>query len=311
MSTSLTVVAPAKLNLFLHITGQRADGYHELQSLIGFVDLTDEITVTLIEQDERPGAGRFPLTIKGPFADALGTPTEDNVSKNNLAVQAAHALAASLDDGRCDAVGAAIHLTKNIPVAAGLGGGSADAAAVLRALAQLWDVDDHHLATIAPMLGADVPVCLAGRPMLVSGIGEVLAPVPKLPSAGVVLVNPGRAVATPAVFAGFDRGLAVPADDRPIPEGPFNDVRALAEALNATGNDLTTAAQNLAPEITEVLAALKRGQGCRFVRMAGSGATCFGLFDDQSLAHDGAAAIAKAHPDWWCWAGDFDTPVPR
>ncbi len=298
MSAQLTLAAPAKLNLFLHITGQRADGYHELQSLIGFVGLADEITVADMPGDAR---GRFPLTLDGPFAGAPGLVAEDNI-----VVRAARALAASLEGTRRNEIGAAIHLTKNIPVAAGLGGGSADAAAVLRALAELWGVDDSHLAAIAPTLGADVPVCLAGQPVLVAGMGEVLAPVPRLPAAGVVLVNPGRAVATPAVFAGFDQGPVVPIVDRPTPKGPFIDVRALAEALKVTSNDLTAAAENLVPEITEVCAVLNQGTGCRLVRMAGSGATGFGLFDDEDLARAGAGAIAKAHPGWWCWAGGFD-----
>jgi 4-diphosphocytidyl-2-C-methyl-D-erythritol kinase len=294
VSASLTAAAAAKINLFLHITGRRADGYHELESLIGFVGLADEVTLAL------DGPGRFPLTLDGPFAGAPGLAAADN-----LVVRAARALAATLEGAHRNAVGATIHLTKNIPVAAGLGGGSADAAAVLRALAKLWDVDERHLASIAPMLGADVPVCLTGQPMFVAGIGDVLAPVPRLPSVGVVLVNPGRAVATPAVFAGFDQGPGVLVGDRPIPQGPFKDAYALVEALKDTRNDLTAAAEKLVPEIQDVRTVLNQGRGCRLARMAGSGATCFGLFDDADMARAVAADIAKAHPHWWCWAGGF------
>ncbi|MQA66492.1 MAG: 4-(cytidine 5'-diphospho)-2-C-methyl-D-erythritol kinase [Alphaproteobacteria bacterium] len=317
VNDAVRVAAPAKLNLYLHVTGRRASseaavsrnvgaprdgtpssatrgGYHTLDSLIAFAGLADRVIASPAP------SGEITLTIDGPFVDAIATAGEDN-----LVLRAARALAAATGTK----AGARLHLTKNIPVAAGLGGGSADAAATLRALTELWGVDAApRLDEIALSLGADVPVCLASRPSLVTGIGEVVTPAPALPHAGLLLVNPGVAVATAAVFAAFDAAsAAIPegARDVRIPPVVFATAAALAAALAPARNDLTAAAQSLVPAIGEVLAALAAAEGCRLARMTGSGATCFGLFDDPGAAEAARRIVARGHPEWWAWAGGF------
>jgi 4-diphosphocytidyl-2-C-methyl-D-erythritol kinase len=322
VNDAVRVAAPAKLNLYLHVTGRRAGGeaavsrnigaprddmasgasrggYHTLDSLIAFAGLADRVTASPAPP------GDITLTIDGPFAEAIATTGEDN-----LVLRAARALAAATGTD----AGARLHLTKNIPVAAGLGGGSADAAAALRALTELWGVDAApHLDRIALALGADVPVCLASQPSFVTGIGEVVMPAPALPDAGLLLVNPGVAVETAAVFAAFDRTERQTSGSASSPAGPFagsfadsfDSVAALAAALAPARNDLTVAAQGLVPAIGEVLTALTAADNCRLARMTGSGATCFGLFDNTGAAEAARAAIARSHPGWWAWAGGF------
>jgi 4-diphosphocytidyl-2-C-methyl-D-erythritol kinase len=314
VTDAVSVAAPAKLNLYLHVTGRRdggeaavsrnigaprddtpsgatRGGYHTLDSLIAFAGLADRV----IASPAPPGD--ITLEIDGPFTDVIATAGEDN-----LVLRAARALAAATGAK----AGAHLHLTKNIPVAAGLGGGSADAAAALRALTELWGVDAApRLEEIALSLGADVPVCLASRPSFVSGIGEVVTPAPALPNAGLLLVNPGMAVATAAVFAAFDRTEPQTTGGASFPGGPFPSAAALARALAPTRNDLTAAAQSIAPAIGEMLAALAAADGCRLARMTGSGATCFGLFDDAGAAEVARTAVIRAHPQWWAWAGGF------
>ena len=295
MSEAVRVAAPAKINLYLHVTGRRSDGYHTLDSLIAFAGLADVVSAAPAPP------GKITLDIDGLFADALATAGEDN-----LVLRAARALAAATGT----TAGARLRLTKNIPVAAGLGGGSADAAAALRGLAELWGVDAApRFDRIALSLGADVPVCLASRSSLVAGIGEVVTPVPALPDAGLLLVNPGVAVETAEVFAAFDRMERQAAPAAPSPSGSFaksfESVATLATALASARNDLTAAAQSVAPVVGEVLAALAAAEGCRLARMTGSGATCFGLFNDPGEAEAARAAIARAYPQWWAWAGGF------
>ncbi len=275
---AIAVAAPAKINLYLHVLGRRDDGYHLLDSLIVFLDLADTVSVSL--------ADGLSLGLSGPCAPAI------EGGKDNLVLEAARALA---EAGGCQA-NAAIELTKRVPVAAGLGGGSADAAAALLALSELWglEIPAQGLADIALGLGADVPVCLASRPAFVGGIGEELEPAPELPPAWVLLVNPGKALATKDVFAAHGGGFTRP--------GRFNasleDAGTLASALAPLGNDLTAAALRLAPEIGDVLKAIEATEGCLLARMSGSGATCFGLYDDEATATAAAGAIRRAHPDW-------------
>ena len=248
--------APAKLNLALHVTGRRADGYHLLDSLVCFADIGDRVTLT---------PGPLSLTIDGPFAAGLAAEAD------NLCLRAAR-----LAGGQ-----AALHLHKTLPVASGIGGGSADAAAVLRGLARMG----HPLPERAERLGADVPVCLMGLPARMQGIGERLTPLPALPPLHLVLVNPGLAVPTPAIFAQLDRR-----DGAPLPPIPaFLDAPALIGWLQGMRNDLQPPAIALAPVIAEVLQALD-AQGAQLARMSGSGATCFGLFPDAPRA---AAAAAR------------------
>lgn len=274
---SLSLTAPAKINLYLHVTGRREDGYHLLDSLIVFTGLADELEIA-------PGRD-LTLSTEGEFAEKAGANDE------NLVLRAARALArqAGIESGM------AARLVKHIPAAAGLGGGSADAAAALTGLMRLWNIpeDTVDLADLALQLGADVPVCLRRKPSFVGGIGELIEPAPRLPEIGILLVNPGVALATPAVFARRRVGFS--------PNGRFSEAPvnapALATLLASRGNDLSEAAIALAPVIADVLAALERTPGCHLARMSGSGATCFGLFDDEAAASCAAGAIARE--GWW------------
>lgn len=261
--------APAKLNLALHVTGRRADGYHLLDSLVAFAALGDRITLA-------PGQG---IALSGPFA-------ADLPGEGNLCLRAARLLG----------LRAAIGLEKVLPVASGIGGGSADAAAVLRGFARGGEALPPPEAIAA--LGADVPVCLAGQAARMRGIGEVLDPVPALPALHLVLVNPGIALATPAVFAALDRR-----DNPALPALParFADAAALLGWLSATRNDLEAPARRLQPVIGTVLAALSQA-GAGLARMSGSGATCFGLFASATAAEAACARIRAAQPGWWAVA---------
>lgn len=276
-SGSIRLTAPAKVNLYLHVTGRRADGYHLLDSLVVFTALSDEL--------ELAPADGISLAVHGAFAENAG------LLDDNLVLRAARALAGA---ARID-LGVAAGLAKNIPAAAGLGGGSADAAAALRGLMRLWNIppDTVDLAAIALELGADVPVCLARRSSFVGGVGEKVEAAPALPAAGLLLVNPGVALATPSVFAGR-RG-------RFSPPGRFEEspasAAALAALLRERGNDLAGAAISLAPVIADLLDALEAAPGCHLARMSGSGATCFGLFDDEAAAANAAGALRR--DGWW------------
>jgi 4-diphosphocytidyl-2-C-methyl-D-erythritol kinase len=232
-------------------------------------------------------ADEISLSIEGSFAPALAD------EPDNLVLKAARALAAAA--GISD--GAAIELTKRLPVAGGIGGGSADAAAVLQALAMLWKIDPDalDLAGLAMDLGADVPVCLAGRAAYMSGAGERLDPAPPLPPAALVLANPMRKLSTKAVFDAF--GGRFTAADR-FERSPA-DARELAGLLAVRRNDLTEPARQCLPEIGAVLEALNAAPGALIARMSGSGATCFALFEGAQQAERAAAEIASAHPEWW------------
>jgi 4-diphosphocytidyl-2-C-methyl-D-erythritol kinase len=227
------------------------------------------------------------LALAGPFAAGLVT------EPDNLVLRAARGLA---DLAGIRPTGA-LRLEKNLPVASGIGGGSADAAAALRLLCRFWAVSPD-LTQLAQSLGADVPVCLTSRPALMSGIGEILAPAPPVPEAGLVLINPGVAVSTPAVFrarkAGFSPTVALPAAGWP-------SARALAQTLAETQNDLEPPARSLAPAIGDALAVLANTPGCHITRMSGSGATCFGLFESSDAARHAADAIRR--DGWWVWGG--------
>jgi 4-diphosphocytidyl-2-C-methyl-D-erythritol kinase len=270
--------APAKLNLYLHVVGRRADGYHLLDSLVAFTEHGDVVRAT-------PASG-LSLRLDGPFADGL------EGGGDNLALKAAAALQA-----RLGAAGAALALTKNLPIAAGLGGGSADAAATLRVLARLWRADPGEavLLDIARTLGADVPVCVRGVPAYFGGIGDELAAAPKLPPVGVVLVNPRIPLPTAKVFAARRGQFSALAR---FSESP-GDAADLAALLAQRRNDLEPAACELVPAIAAVLAAVAASPGCRLARMAGSGATCFGLYDNSVVAAAAAGWLAGRQPAWW------------
>ena len=268
--------ARAKINLALHVTGRRTDGYHLLDSLVAFADVGDRITVEAAET--------LTLHITGPYAAGLST-------TDNLCLKAARALHPSR--------GARITLDKHLPIASGIGGGSADAAAALTALAQLWQVPLPPSATILA-LGADVPVCLNGHPARMQGIGDQITPI-TLPDTWLVLANPGTAVSTADVFRTL-RHRENPALQT-VPNLP--DAAALATYLRAQRNDLEPPAGNLAPIITDVTASLAAQHACLIARMSGSGATCFGLFASQTAAQSAAQTLQKAQPAWWITAAQL------
>jgi len=282
----VTVRAPAKLNLFLHIGEQHADGFHDLESLAAFTEEADLL--------EFAPSDELTLRAQGPFAGALpGVP-------DNLVMRAARAL----DGNR----GAEMALCKNLPVAAGLGGGSADAAAALRGLNVLWKLDrtDAELLAIAASIGSDVPACLLSRPLWMAGRGEQVAALPELPPVALVLVNPGVAVPTSRVFAALNArsgtGRMAP------PAAGMKTVWDLVSYIADTDNDLEAPAEAIYPVIGEVLAALEHEPGCIQAQMSGSGATCFGIFQDGPWAGGAAGRIAADHPGWWVRATRLAAP---
>ena len=291
MTAAYVEWAPAKINLTLRVVGRRADGYHDIESLVVFAAVGD--TLTFI-----PGRA-LALAVRGPSAAASGE------LNDNLVLKAARALAERVEGlrpGRFD-------LSKRLPVAAGLGGGSADAAATLRLLARANRIpfDDSRLIEAARATGADVPVCLDPRPRIMRGIGELLSDPLDLPRLPAVLVNPGVAVPTKEVFAAL--GLK-PARARVAPssrsalsasfsKGEEEERGALLARISNDRNDLEVPAITLQPMIADVLNALRSMSACRLARMSGSGATCFGLFDSDASAERAAAAIRSAHPKWW------------
>ncbi len=271
--------APAKVNLFLHVTGKRDDGYHLLDSLVVFADVGDQLSITPSDD--------LTLEHAGPFGDALPNPTD------NLIMRAAHALR------RAHGVSAGAHmtLTKVLPVASGIGGGSADAAAAIRGLCKLWGIEAASPAVtdLALSLGADVPVCLRGQSTIMRGIGENLIDVDDVPPLHAILVNPGVGVATPTVFKARTGDFTPLIDWR----AGINHSGTFIERLKDTRNDLEPPAISLTPVIVDVLKALSNLGNVRLARMSGSGATCFALFDDADAAQAGAAQLKRDHRAWW------------
>ncbi|HEY6048954.1 MAG TPA: 4-(cytidine 5'-diphospho)-2-C-methyl-D-erythritol kinase [Sphingomicrobium sp.] len=261
--TPFREIAPAKLNLALHVRGKLPDGRHAIETVFAFCTGGDRLS--------GEAADRVTLKATGPFAAELPD------TGDNLVVRAAHALAtaAGLNSG------AAITLHKSLPVASGIGGGSADAAAALRLLTALWSIDPRHAQDVAPQLGSDVPACLLSLPMRGEGAGDVLTPVelPELSGQPVLLVNPRVQLSTAEVFARCED------EDR----GPLGDWRE-------GRNDLEPAAIALVPQIQTVLAWLASQPGAEFVRMSGSGATCFALFDSEQARDSGENQVPR---EWW------------
>lgn len=265
-------LARAKVNLCLHVTGQREDGMHLLDSIVVFPDVGDEL------QAEPSQA--LALAIDGPF----GANLDDG--DDNLIIRAARMLSNQ---------GARLRLRKNLPVASGIGGGSADAAACIRLLSNMWDVDIPSVERLAN-LGADVPVCLAQVSVRMSGIGENLTPLPNLPSFWIVLVNVGQGVETGAVFKAMtSRDNASMSS---IPED-FKSSEALFEFLRAQRNDMQASAIEICPAIADALEALEATDKCALARMSGSGGTCFGLYATNDDALAASRAISANNPDWW------------
>lgn len=275
--------ARAKVNLWLNVVGRRAgDGYHLIDSLVAFTDLADVL-------EAEPCDAGLTLRLDGPCAHALESGEGDN-----LVLTAARRLAEKAHVS----ARAALRLTKNIPVAAGLGGGSADAAAALHALAEVWHValNDAELQELAAGLGADVPMCLGGRTACVSGAGERLRPAPALPSCAILLINPGVALPTAEVFAARAGAFSTV---RPI-ERRWSDLAELVAALAARGNDLTEPAVGLRPVIAEMLELLRGSEGAAYAAMSGSGATCFALYATKAAAERAAHRVPAG---WWRHAG--------
>lgn len=266
-------LAPAKINLALHVLGRRPDGYHELDSIVAFARLADRLTFEK--------AAEWHLDISGPFAAELGS------TPDNLVLKAAHGFAQTFGLGSRYRIA----LEKNLPISSGIGGGSADAAATLRALRTLSGrtIDSGQLSALAASLGADVPVCLVGRFCRMRGAGERIDLLENRAPMPAVLVNPRQEVATAQVFA----KLGLKPGDKAFP--------GLAEGADPVScrNDLAASALAVAPVIGEVIAALNAKAGLRFARMSGSGATCFGIFTSNVAAEDAAHELAAAHPGWW------------
>jgi 4-diphosphocytidyl-2-C-methyl-D-erythritol kinase len=275
--------APAKVNLTLRVLGRRADGYHELESLVTFAEVGDRLSFV-------PG-GELALAVRGPNAVQAGD------GADNLVLTAAQSLAA-----RVAGIGlGAFDLDKRLPVAAGLGGGSADAAAALRLLARANNIpaDDGRLYDAARVTGADVPVCLDPRPRLMRGIGEILSAPLKLPALPVVLANPGVGLPTKSVFAGWKPAVPQVLTLDVASLGKITSREEYLQLLATQANDLESAAIAVEPVIAEVLVALRALIGCRLARMSGSGATCFALFSSAAAAIEAAKTLSGKYPQWW------------
>lgn len=276
---TVRVFAPAKINLFLHVGAKRADGYHALESLVVFAKLGDEL--------EFEPADEISLAVEGRFGEALSS------DPDNLVLKAARALAADAKLHK----GARITLIKNLPIASGIGGGSADAAATLRGLARLWDLQiaPERFHRIGEGLGSDVPVCIASMPAWMEGRGEKLTKLDGIPEVAILLVNPGVAVPTGKVFAALKdrRGVGLPLP----PE--MRTARDLAAYLKTTANDLEAPACEIAPIVGELLDTLSAQRGALLSRMSGSGATCFALFESDEFAIAAARALNARNAGWW------------
>lgn len=308
----LIETAYAKVNLALHVRRRRGDGYHDLESLFAFVDGGDVLRA------ERRDDGALTLNIDGPFAVGLDAGPE------NLVLRAAHSLflavcpersggtaaqpsstprpstslgsSAGVGVGSAGHLGADLHLTKNLPVASGIGGGSADAAAALRLLNRLWgcNLPDRELCAIGETLGSDIPACVISQTLRVEGRGEALAPLdlPELSGMPILLVNPGIPLGTAPVFKGWDQ----------IDRGPL-DTSSLDAVIAQGRNDLEAPARALVPEICVVLERLRAAPGVTLARMSGSGATCFALFESSDACAKAEQMIATRHPEWWAMSG--------
>jgi 4-diphosphocytidyl-2-C-methyl-D-erythritol kinase len=313
----LKIAAPAKINLALHVTGQRADGYHLIETLVTFASVGDVISIESADTDRLTFSGSFGASLAAYF----GT---------NLIIKATRGVRAHANNRQCPPV--SIHLEKNLPIASGIGGGSADAAAALKGLNEFWELGltEAELMRIGLTLGADVPMCVYGMPLIARGIGDVIEPVDGLPELPMLLVNPGVGVLTAEIFKGLtkkvgSRLLLPPLLQRGEGRVSGSGTRELADVppssgasrhllppsnvgrrkdpnflayLLTTRNDLEAAAGALCPAIGDVLTSLS-DTGALFARMSGSGATCFGLYADRPSLETAKASIRKSHAGWW------------
>lgn len=287
LTSSITVAAPAKINLYLHITGKRDDGYHTLGSLVVFAEIGDRIDIS--ENDT------LALHIDGAFADRFhGSEKTADPESTNIVIKAAR--------GLCDLLGIApdfkLTLHKTLPLASGIGGGSADAAATVKAILQFHDLDPATVKGLDDFLlslGADVPVCFYGQPCHMSGIGEIIKPAQGVPPLHMVLVNPLEACSTAEIFKQLN-GQFTPDDDY---AADWDDARSFISFLQSRGNDMEDAAVSVTPVIADILCDLAATQNCLLSRMSGSGATCFGLYETAADAAAAAAQIQSARPQFW------------
>jgi 4-diphosphocytidyl-2-C-methyl-D-erythritol kinase len=293
--TALRDIAWAKLNLTLEVSGRRADGFHELNSLVAFAGLGDTVEL-------EPERNTLDLKVEGPFAGAL-----DGGNLILDAAEAAKARSPGIALGR-------FRLFKALPVAAGLGGGSADAAAALRLIVRANQdglqeaLSEAAMADLAPVLGSDVAVCFRSEPALITGRGEMVAPVCGFPSCGVVLANPGLPLSTADVYGELD-APSLPSPPRASAPLDFaGDFDALLDYVGPRGNDLEAVAIKLAPEVGDVLAALRMLDDARLVRLSGSGPTCFAVFATPRQALRAATALAQSQPDWWIATAPLGDP---
>ena len=299
MCRKITVLAPAKINLALHVTGRRPNGFHELETFVIFGGAADRISISQCELDSVTSPR---ISVHGRFADKLGNATD------NIVLKAAVLLMQQAKDGSlapsvpfCET---SISLEKRLPVASGIGGGSSDAAAVLRGLNEFWELGYSlsMLEVMSASLGSDVPMCVRNIPVLATGTGTELKNLPDFPDFAIVLVNPGLALSTPDVFAKL---LGKNNSRLPVrPEG-FGSLSALANWLETTRNDLEPAAIELCPEVSTCLHHLKQIDGCAFARMSGSGATCFGIFETQLQADRAQVKLMSEIPDYWIQSGSM------
>ena len=291
MGETFTEAAPAKINLALHVTGRRPDGYHSLEMLVAFAEVGDELEATSAKKDS--------LSITGPFAAGLGN------GETNLVLRALSAFRQRWPGALPD--GLALRLAKNLPIAAGLGGGSADAAAALRLFAAMADTDIGFadLLDLSRGLGADVPMCLYSRPAEVRGIGEIVLPLKHFPACHIVLVNPLVPVVTADVFRRLERR-----DNPGLPDvgDPLMRPAQLGLWLDETRNDLEPPAIAMVPTIGDLIDRLDGASGCILSRMSGSGATVFGLFGNSSQAHQAAHDLREKYPDYWVAAAPVIQP---
>jgi 4-diphosphocytidyl-2-C-methyl-D-erythritol kinase len=298
---TLSILAPAKINLFLHVMGRRDDGLHLLDSLVSFTDIGDEIKI-------EPAQG-FSFRVKGPFAGDFPQPEHSSLADSqNIVVKAAYALAhlagQNLD---CE-----ITLQKNLPLASGIGGGSSDAAACLWGLMKFWDISAQapFIEELLLSLGADLPVCFSCNTARMRGIGEDISPLRKCPEVPIILVNPGQQCSTAEIFKDFiwPEANALKGFER-FEEVGFEDVYQLSAFLKTVDNHLYKPALARLPILAELLSALEATEGALISRMSGSGATCFAFYADEDAAQRGAEQIMINHPHWWVKAGWLNRPV--
>lgn len=277
---SLTISAPAKINLFLHITGVRLNGYHNLESLVCFADISDSLKIE--------PADYFSFHIDGPFAQHL--PHDET---KNLVLMALRLYEKAYNVSCAHK----ITLTKNLPIAAGIGGGTSDAAALIFLLSKIHNTAINEAFTVLCLqqLGADMPVCMACAPTFVRGIGEILTPAPPLPEMPVLLINPMKACPTPKIFAHYDGHYKQKITIQQTLSSPLN----LLNFLQKTSNDLLNPALKIVPEIRNILNSLNHAKGCDFAQLSGSGATCFGIFASFEAAEVAKNIILAENPDWW------------